>query len=145
MEIGRKTDNERIGRERQLVCLDRAEHVCIDRVFESRSCSARLEPGGSLSDDPANSIFYFRVLRAAVEEASAAGVRVRAARAALPVRTCGVLAAHARAARVDPPHVPGAAGAPRLRALLARPLRRQPQALLGHTQVREQDLSYSRH
>lgn len=77
------------------------------------------------------------VRRAALQEAGAAVVRVRAARAALPVRARRVQRAHARAPRVDPPHVPGAAGAPRRRAVVARPHRGQPQALLGHPQVRE--------
>ena len=83
--------------------------------------------------------------RAAQQEAGAAVVRVRAARRALPVRARRLLAAHARAAHLDTPHVPGAAGAPRQGAVLARPHRGQPQALLGHPQVREQDLLDARH
>lgn len=125
-------------------CERASERECV-RVCVRAQSEARSRHSSCLSSTVATLMMSHVSRRAAQQEASASGVRVRSARRALPVRARGLLAAHARAARLDPPHVPGAAGAPRRRALLAGPHRRLAQTLLGYTQVREQDVSHARY
>lgn len=89
--------------------------------------------------------FSLNPSRAAFQKERQAPLRVRQPRAALSVLAHAVHDAHARAACLDPPHVPGAAGEVSRRAQLKGRLRLKPQALLGHIEVREQDLFDARY